>query len=563
MKKNILFLLIISSLIFNILFAKDNDTIDRFFNQNTNAMLLIDPNNGKIIKANDKASSFYGYSLNELQNMPISQINTLTKQQIQEEMRNVENIQNNLFIFSHKLKNGDIVRVSVHSFPILYNGKEMLFSIIHTADSYYTKEDFNNRLERQVQLQTIYIEQSKQTQMYIFIAIAIVLAIIIAVLISIIRQKNKLAQEKKFSTNFLEAVFDTQPNIALTTYGEKIHKANKSFLDFFEVSKLEEFTKDYDCICDRFIEKDGYLKKFYHNELWIDYVLNNPSQTHKVLLKKNDQLHEFVVNAEKLSFDSKHRRVVVLSDITQLAEQERIIFQQEKRAQMGDMIENITHQWKQPLSLISVSASGMKIQKQNGILDDHEFFTYCENIENSVTHLTNTIDDFKDFYKLGRVISNFFIDEAINEALSLYKSKFTNRNIEVILKTEPFQIQGYKSELLQVIMNILSNALDALEKIDTKRYILIETRKTAKNTIIISIKDNAGGISEDIIDKIFDSHFTTKPHDKGTGIGLYMSKKIIEEHFNGTLQVENSTFDINKESFTGALFTMEFNLVID
>ena len=245
-------------------------------------------------------------------------------------------------------------------------------------------------------------------------------------------------------------------------------------------------------------------------------------------------------------------------DVTLLNKQQSIIIKQEKRALMGDMIENIAHQWRQPLSVILVAATGMKIKYETKDLTDEEFMGYCNTIEHSVDYLSNTIDDFRNFYKQKNNETFFAVDDIIDDTVKILGSKFKNRNIEVIQSVSPIKLQGNKSEFVQVVMNILSNAKDELEKVTGRRLIFINSTQK-KNKQIINILDNAGGVPEEIIDKIFDSHFTTKSELDGTGVGLYMSKQIIEEHFQGTLNIENTTYYHEGEHYVGA----KFSIVID
>ena len=246
-------------------------------------------------------------------------------------------------------------------------------------------------------------------------------------------------------------------------------------------------------------------------------------------------------------------------DITRLKEQEETIVKQEKRALMGDMLENIAHQWRQPLSVITTSATGIQVQKELNTLNDQKLDDSINSIVNSAFHLSNTIDDFRSFYKNEAVATEFNLCKAIDKSLMLMSSKFKNREIEVIKKLEDINIVGFKNEMIQVFMNILSNAQDELQNINNqKRIIIIETKHT-QDHIEISFQDNAGGVPNDIIDNIFIQNFTTKADQDGTGIGLFMSKNIIEK-LNGTLEVENKEFKIDDNLYIGAKFTVTLHI---
>jgi signal transduction histidine kinase len=226
-------------------------------------------------------------------------------------------------------------------------------------------------------------------------------------------------------------------------------------------------------------------------------------------------------------------------------------------AQMGEMLENIAHQWRQPLSIITTTASGVKIQKEYGILDDSKLDESLDNITISATHLSQTIEDFRNFYKDDKTIQKFSLQKAIEKSLTLLVSRFKNKNIKVIKQFEDIEFEGYENELIQVFNNILNNARDELiQKESIDRMIIICIEKD-HDGIVISFQDNAGGIPEDIMPNIFESHFTTK-EDDGTGIGLYMSKMIVE-NMNGIITASNEKFEYNGTNYFGAKFTIKFD----
>jgi signal transduction histidine kinase len=417
----------LSFLLLSTLYGSDTISIDKLFGINSSAMLLIDPKSGDIIKANQKAQEFYNYP--DLTKMKISDINAFTKEQIEDEMKRAHERNLNHFIFQHRLYGGEVIKVEVHSYPVVYQGKNLLFSIIHGTSKEISINNFNTRLEEQVALQTEELKQQQTKNQIMYFSIIVFLVIIVVVLFFLMRSKQR-----------------------------------------------------------------------YYS-------------------------------------------------------QEKVIIKQEKRAMMGDMIESIAHQWRQPLSLISTSASGMQLKKQMDDLGDQEFKSFTDTILKSVDHLTATIDDFRDFYKTDKSKSVFFIDSVIEEGLSFYKSKFKNRDIQVIQDIESIEYKGYKGELLQVVMNILSNAKDQFETSEDEKLLFI-TLKKQSDQVIMSITDSAGGIPNNIVDKIFESHFTTKGDKDGTGIGLSMSKKIIEEHFDGKITASNTTFHFKNKEYKGAKFTV-------
>ena len=234
--------------------------------------------------------------------------------------------------------------------------------------------------------------------------------------------------------------------------------------------------------------------------------------------------------------------------------QQNIIAHQAKMAAMGEMIGHIAHQWRQPLSSISTSASGMKLQKQMNILDDDFLIEGLEQINKSVQYLSTTIDDFRNFYKQNKAKTEFSLFETIDKVINLINSQFKANGIKIIKTGIDVKITTYENELIQVIINLLNNSRDELAKKDSDyiKLIFIDVSKR-KKTILLQIKDNAGGISEEIKDKIFEAYFTTKKENDGTGIGLYMSNQIIE-NMSGKIEVSNENYDFEGQKYKGALF---------
>lgn len=234
--------------------------------------------------------------------------------------------------------------------------------------------------------------------------------------------------------------------------------------------------------------------------------------------------------------------------------QQNIIAQQSKMAAMGEMIGHIAHQWRQPLSSISTSSSGMKLQKQMNILEDDFLVEGLEQINKSVQYLSNTIDDFKNFYKPNKDKNEFKILDTIDKVINLIDSQFKANGIKVFKSGDNIKVNTYENELIQVIINLLNNARDELVKkdLDYEKLIFINVFKKGKN-IVLEIKDNAGGIPEEIKDKIFDAYFTTKKDDEGTGIGLYMSNQIVE-NMDGKIKVSNESYEFEGKNYNGALF---------
>ena len=250
----------------------------------------------------------------------------------------------------------------------------------------------------------------------------------------------------------------------------------------------------------------------------------------------------------------KNYKIEIEKEIENTLEKEKLLIQQSKMATMGEMIGNIAHQWKQPLSVISLSNGIIKLNREFKSFSEEEIEDAIKGIDDSVKNLSSTIDDFRNFFNPNKKEESFNIKDAFDKTFKLIDSQFKYNDIKIIKNIQSVIIDTYENELLQTLINILKNAKDELIKKDVneKKFIFIDAIKEDKK-LIIRIKDNANGIPEDIIDNIFGAYFTTKEKTGGTGIGLYMSKNIIE-HMGGTLSVSNVEYIHDGVKYKGAQF---------
>ena len=219
---------------------------------------------------------------------------------------------------------------------------------------------------------------------------------------------------------------------------------------------------------------------------------------------------------------------------------DELILSQSRHAQMGEMISMIAHQWRQPLSIIAMGANNILADIELDILDQEALRVNAKDIIRQTQELSKTIEDFRNFFKPDKIAKETFLEDIFNEAFGIIGKSLESKNIEVISTFKNSRkIKTYSRELMQVIINILKNAKDALiENRKDERKIFI-TLQGYENKLIISICDNAGGIKDKIKDSIFNPYFSTKDNKSGTGLGLYISKTIIEKHLNGTLNTYN------------------------
>ena len=477
------------------------------------------------------------------------------------------------------------------------------------------------------------------------------------------KSEKKLLQSKQH----FQEIFNVTPNMIITTDGQEIDRANPAMLAFTGHKTLEDFKREHACICELFLEEQEYLTSDVNGQNWLDYILETPSQTHKVLMLKEGKKYSFLVWAKTIELNHNTHSVVSFSDITKqrelelqlkaskkifdlfmenipyivtikdenykniytnkkeieyfkqdglhknlqeelgeeqadkieaflnasktkksankvmkisieneafyvrlvtfpipqandivltallyiditkeyanelkIKEQEEIMIAQSRHAAMGEMISMIAHQWRQPISVIAMDANNILADIELEMVDETTLQETSLDIISKTQELSKTIDDFRNFFRPEKVAQEVLLKDIVNEALGIIQASLKNNNIELIFDSStPYKIKTYARELMQVLINLLNNAKEALveHKIQRRKITLSIEKKADKYSL--NVCDNAGGVDEKIIDKIFDPYFTTKGEKNGTGLGLYMSQTIIDKHLNGTLSVTN------------------------
>lgn len=225
----------------------------------------------------------------------------------------------------------------------------------------------------------------------------------------------------------------------------------------------------------------------------------------------------------------------------ELADKEEIMIAQSRHAAMGEMISMIAHQWRQPLSVIAMGANNMLVDIELDTVDVDKLKTQTLEIVDQTQYLSKTIDDFRNFFRPDKKSEKIFIREVMNESLDIIGKSLESSDIEVKKEYDSHtKIVTHSRELLQVFINIIKNAKEAFVGKEIKdKEISIKIYEDEEN-IYTTVCDNAGGMLDDILPKIFDPYFSTKDEKIGTGLGLYMSKTIIEKHLKGAMSVENS-----------------------
>lgn len=276
-----------------------------------------------------------------------------------------------------------------------------------------------------------------------------------------------------------------------------------------------------------------------------NHDITESKQMEHELFEQTEQLEAEVsereaaqANLEELNHSLEERINLAVADLRQ---RDQALIQQGRLAAMGEMINNIAHQWRQPLNNIGLIIQNLQFSFDAGTMTHDELKQEIGTAMDVIMHMSRTIDDFRNFFREDKQKGEFFVSKTLHHALEFVSAALSNNDVQVELEdNESIAAVGYRNEYAQVLLNILSNTREAcIERCTAAPRIHI--RVTGENgRSVVYIRDNCGGIADEIMPKIFDPYFTTRAPDKGTGIGLYMSKVIIEQNMGGRLTASNT-----------------------
>lgn len=311
-------------------------------------------------------------------------------------------------------------------------------------------------------------------------------------------------------------------------------------MDGFEVCerlKADENTQDIPVIFISAMD-DVREKVKAFNVGGIDYV-TKPFEPEEVLARVNTHI---TLRSLQKELEQQNNQLKQLMKKQQ--EQEKMMIEQSKMAAMGEMINAIAHQWRQPLNALALYIQDIQGAYENNELNDAYIDNTVSQSMEQISFMSSTIDDFRQFFTPNKEKEQFSLIKQINKTIALLKPQLRAHVIEINIKGDDCLILGYPNEFLQVSLNLINNAKDAImecqeKKRDYQGFINIDTTIDAQNCQI-TYSDNGGGINESIIDKVFEPYFSTKFPQNGTGVGLYMVKEIIERHYKGSVRVHNA-----------------------
>lgn len=377
-------------------------------------------------------------------------------------------------------------------------------------------------------------------------------------------------------------LLDLLNDMILLTDGVVIKYANRAFLRFVRFHSFEEFSDEFYLINDmdtiivkiqEKILKDSeswfevmqglrvknfvtYLHSINDNSptAFVTKITELPRNRGNYIVSFSDitKLEEDIFKLKEEAQNSIKLQILINEEIAKSREKEQLLIQQSKMAAMGEMMSAIVHQWKQPLNSIYIISQQLEDMASYKIMDEEKLVHISDSINSQIEFMNTTLDDFRGFIKPSKNMNDFNIKSAIEDICALIAPQLMSKNIELEILADENDciVCGYKNEFKQVILNLLSNARDAIlshEQSEETKEIKVSIDECQRG-VRIDIEDSGGGIKEEHISFVFDPYFSSKG-EHGTGIGLYMSKTIIEQNMNGKISCKNGK--------RGAIFTIE------
>jgi PAS domain S-box-containing protein len=399
-----------------------------------------------------------------------------------------------------------------------------------------------------------YLNKDEINRLDIFLFILLFVSVIVFLFNSYELYKKQISLKR-----FTHAVENSDNIVMITDREQRIKYVNQAYTDSTGYT-MEEVIGQRPSIVKSGLNSKTFYKKLnktiYSGKKWNGTFINiskdgkrqYEKSTISPMMDENGNITEFI--GLKLNITKDINAQIALR------EKEKKFFDQIKMASMGELLHNIAHHWRQPLSLISTIATSVELQREMNMLDDAKLDKAMKDINKSVQNLSSTIEDFANFFNHNKTKETFVLSNILDRTLNIIEMDFKETHIILdISNNVTSEIYGYSSELMQAILNILNNAKDILVQQET-RIVQLKTIEF-RNYVEITIQDNGGGIPDEIIKNIFEPYFTTKHKSQGTGMGLYSSYIFITNKMDGEINAINEEFFYNEQKYYGAKFTIK------
>ncbi|MBN1650820.1 MAG: PAS domain S-box protein [Bacteroidales bacterium] len=505
-----------------------------YFENNTAAMLQIDPLTKRVIEANDAAIHFYGYSHEEFIKLNAYDINILPRHEIDQKMKQVMRSSSQAFVFQHRLANGESREVEVNVSPIVIATDQQLFITVY---------DVSEREKNKRSLQ----ENARK-----------------------LSEAQKIAKMGHFEFDLQTKAADWSDEVcrifgfdksiknpSYQKYRNQIHPKDLAYQDA-EFKKALEEKKEYQIVY-RIYTLDGQLK--YIEEKGF-FELDENKEPIKLIGTLQDITTSYLIKKDleeskaQLAIINKTLKEKVQKELAKSREKDHLLIQQSRHAVLGEMIGNIAHQWRQPLNEVSILVNDLEDAFTFGVLNKEYFEKTMKTVYRRLKFMSNTIDDFSKMYTDDFKKETFSPKELIEKLIKFIGGTTKRNKIQVrFMYDEDFEAVGYPNMLSHVMLNLLNNSRDILVEREIKKPEIWIKLKKYEHSYCIRVLDNGKGIDGEIVNRIFDPYFTTKTTKKGSGLGLFMAKSMVEKQMDGRIEIQNQ--------LEGAEFKITLNLRID
>jgi PAS domain S-box-containing protein len=505
-----------------------------YFENNTAAMLQIDPKTKQIVKANKTATSFYGYSSEQFLQLKANDLNLLSSQEIDANMKRVfaDKIQD--FLFQHRMASGEMRDVEVYVSPIITENEQQLFITIYDVSE-------RESIKRELQQSERQLKEAQE-------------------IAKLGNWEYDFENNQMFWSDGTFSIFETEKNYPLTIenynkliYPDDLQKVSETYHQ--AIVKNQKYHSQH-----RILTPKGKIKYVEENGYLIVDSKGNPKravgtiQDITIAFRIKKDLEE---SKAQLAQINKRLEEKVKQEVAKSREKDHLLIQQSRQSVLGEMIGNIAHQWRQPLNEISLLINDLEDAYSFDVLTKEYFEKTIEVVYRRLKYMSDTINDFSkmhtDDFKTELFKPKELIEKLIDFTAESYKKEKINT---YFVCQDDFEVFSYPNMLSHILMNLLNNSRDVLLERKVKNAKIWIRLEKEESRYCITVLDNGKGIKPEVIDKIFDPYFTTKEMNRGSGLGLYMAKSMIEKQLQGQLSVMNKRegaefkicFDLNNQT---------------
>ena len=373
----------------------------------------------------------------------------------------------------------------------------------------------------------------------------------------ILKEQELLQSKKEYEMLFFDApvcyiIINSEGNIlkynniAIKMFQNIIRRS----VNFASLVKSNDYEKYFNWLIKKETKKD---------EIVLDIKVNVNYEKHKIIAKPYFENEELTL----LMLVNVQEQYNLIEENTQLEKDKRLkevlLLNQEKLYGIGQMLSNVAHQWRQPLNTISIVVSSISYYIKNDKFDKELFLSQLNNASIYIEYLTNTIEQFKSYYSsISLNKSEFNIKDVFDDLKKIISSQLELHNINLIINSEDIKIYKSKTYLIEILLNIIKNSEDAFTLNSVDNPVVIINAKMIEDFVCIDIQDNAGGISDEIIDSVFEPYSTTKHKYVGVGLGLYMVFELINKHFEGTVEAKNDVIEYKNKTYKSTKISLKF-----